>query len=214
MSPHFQLALSPTPCHFGAFHSCYTVFFLEILSSCFTRFRVLMVMKLLCSGVLSAMSAMVNLEIPWINVMSKMDLVLPNSEDPSGGGRNGMRTRRNIARSVGLLKLESFPQLARYLRVCASTQFVSGRPRASGNGVAEHADLNTFMTLGLSSSHNHGTRMCAVTSVDVLISTHKYTERKTLSLESKIIDARLSTDIWIPTHSYLQHLVEMTAQIL
>ncbi|KAI0320231.1 GPN-loop GTPase [Amylostereum chailletii] len=50
------------------------------------------------SGVLSAMSAMVNLEIPWINVMSKMDLVLPNSDDPSGGGRNGIRTQRNIAR--------------------------------------------------------------------------------------------------------------------
>jgi len=44
------------------------------------------------------MSAMVNLEIPWINVMSKMDLVLPNPEDPAGGGRNGIRTRRNIAR--------------------------------------------------------------------------------------------------------------------
>lgn len=50
------------------------------------------------SGVLSAMSAMVNLEIPWINVMSKMDLVLPNTDDPAGGGRNGLRTRRNIAR--------------------------------------------------------------------------------------------------------------------
>ncbi|KAI0254266.1 ATP-binding protein Fet5 [Lactifluus subvellereus] len=49
------------------------------------------------SGVLSAMSAMVNLEIPWINVMSKMDLVLPNPEDPAAGGRNGLRTRRNIA---------------------------------------------------------------------------------------------------------------------
>jgi len=50
------------------------------------------------SGVLSAMSAMINLEIPWINVMSKMDLVLPNPEDSAGGGRNGLRTRRNIAR--------------------------------------------------------------------------------------------------------------------
>ncbi|KAI0028205.1 GPN-loop GTPase [Vararia minispora EC-137] len=50
------------------------------------------------SGVLSAMSAMVNLEIPWINVMSKMDLVLPNADDPSGGARNGVWTRRNIAR--------------------------------------------------------------------------------------------------------------------
>ncbi|KAH9007113.1 ATP-binding protein Fet5 [Lactarius hatsudake] len=50
------------------------------------------------SGVLSAMSAMVNLEVPWINVMSKMDLVLPNPEEPAAGGRNGLRTRRNIAR--------------------------------------------------------------------------------------------------------------------
>lgn len=53
----------------------------------------------MCSGVLSAMSAMVNLEIPWINIMSKMDLVSGNSEDPAGG-RNGIRTRRNIARFV------------------------------------------------------------------------------------------------------------------
>jgi hypothetical protein len=44
------------------------------------------------------MSAMVNLEVPWINVMSKMDLVLPNAEEPAAGGRNGLRTRRNIAR--------------------------------------------------------------------------------------------------------------------
>jgi len=50
------------------------------------------------SGVLSAMSAMVNLEIPWINIMSKMDLVSSNPEDPSGGARNGFRGRRNIAR--------------------------------------------------------------------------------------------------------------------
>jgi hypothetical protein len=41
---------------------------------------------------------MVNLEIPWVNVMSKMDLVLPNPEDPASGARNGLRTRRNIAR--------------------------------------------------------------------------------------------------------------------
>ncbi|KAJ7129758.1 GPN-loop GTPase [Mycena epipterygia] len=48
--------------------------------------------------VLSAMSAMVNLEIPWINIMSKMDLVSSNPEDPTGGARNGFRGRRNIAR--------------------------------------------------------------------------------------------------------------------
>jgi len=50
------------------------------------------------SGVLSAMSAMVNLEIPWINIMSKMDLVTENTDDPSGGARNGIRGRKNIAR--------------------------------------------------------------------------------------------------------------------
>ncbi|KAF5370056.1 hypothetical protein D9758_001120 [Tetrapyrgos nigripes] len=50
------------------------------------------------SGVLSAMSAMVNLEIPWINIMSKMDLVTRNADDPSGGARNGLRNRRNLAR--------------------------------------------------------------------------------------------------------------------
>jgi len=49
------------------------------------------------SGVLSAMSAMVNLEIPWINIMSKMDLVTANSDDPAGG-RNGIRTTKDIAR--------------------------------------------------------------------------------------------------------------------
>jgi len=49
------------------------------------------------SGVLSAMSAMVNLEIPWINVMSKMDLVTNNPDDPAGG-RNGIRARKDIAR--------------------------------------------------------------------------------------------------------------------
>ncbi|PFH51450.1 hypothetical protein AMATHDRAFT_3104 [Amanita thiersii Skay4041] len=50
------------------------------------------------SGVLSAMSAMVNLEIPWINIMSKMDLVTSNPDDPLGSGRNGIRARRDIAR--------------------------------------------------------------------------------------------------------------------
>jgi Conserved hypothetical ATP binding protein len=54
------------------------------------------------SGVLSAMSAMVNLEIPWINVLSKMDLVTSNADEPSGGARNGIRGRKNIARYVRL----------------------------------------------------------------------------------------------------------------
>ena len=43
------------------------------------------------------MSAMVNLEIPWINLMSKMDLVTVNPDDP-GGGRNGIRGKKDIAR--------------------------------------------------------------------------------------------------------------------
>ena len=45
------------------------------------------------------MSAMVNLEIPWLNIMSKMDLVTSNTED-KGSGRNGLRKRRDIARYV------------------------------------------------------------------------------------------------------------------
>jgi len=60
------------------------------------------------SGVLSAMSAMVNLEIPWINILSKMDLVEPTKRadddddddekrlDP--GALNGRRGRRNVAK--------------------------------------------------------------------------------------------------------------------
>lgn len=55
------------------------------------------------SGVLSAMSAMVNLEIPWINIMSKMDLVTSNPDDESSGARIGLRKRKNYARYVNLL---------------------------------------------------------------------------------------------------------------
>ena len=45
------------------------------------------------------MSAMVNLEIPWINIMSKMDLVTAKSSDEeSGGVRNGIRQKKDIAR--------------------------------------------------------------------------------------------------------------------
>jgi len=54
------------------------------------------------SGVLSAMSSMVNFEIPWINVMSKMDLVTPTAKDSDetdgARARNGSRGRRDIAR--------------------------------------------------------------------------------------------------------------------
>ena len=51
------------------------------------------------SGVMSAMSSMVNLELPWINIMTKMDLVSSKADDPAAG-RNGIRKRRNIARWV------------------------------------------------------------------------------------------------------------------
>ncbi|OAX43902.1 hypothetical protein K503DRAFT_680123 [Rhizopogon vinicolor AM-OR11-026] len=51
------------------------------------------------SGVLSAMSAMVNLEVPWINIMSKMDLVSSaSSSSDASEPRNGKRPKRDIAR--------------------------------------------------------------------------------------------------------------------
>ena len=40
------------------------------------------------------MSAMINLEVPWINIMSKMDLVTQSNED-SSSGRNGVKRRRS-----------------------------------------------------------------------------------------------------------------------
>ena len=49
------------------------------------------------------MSAMVNLEIPWINIMSKMDLVTSQHKKNEEGfeePRNGLRVRRDIARYV------------------------------------------------------------------------------------------------------------------
>jgi hypothetical protein len=61
------------------------------------------------------MSAMVNLEIPWINVMSKMDLVTSNAEEPSGGARNGVRGRKNIARYVPLAPYDSIMSYALFL---------------------------------------------------------------------------------------------------
>lgn len=60
---------------------------------------VLHIEKRLISGVLSAMSAMVNLSIPWINILSKMDLITGGGDvdDPSVA-RNGLRKKRDIAR--------------------------------------------------------------------------------------------------------------------
>jgi hypothetical protein len=55
------------------------------------------IFEILSRGVLSAMSAMVNLEVPWINIMSKMDLVSGSSSD-TFEPRNGKRGRRDIAR--------------------------------------------------------------------------------------------------------------------
>ncbi|KAG8929868.1 ATP binding protein [Tulasnella sp. 418] len=47
------------------------------------------------AGVMSAMSAMVNLEVPWINIMSKMDLITPGGAEVP---RNGVRGKKDIAR--------------------------------------------------------------------------------------------------------------------
>lgn len=57
------------------------------------------------SGVLSAMSAMVNLEVPWINIMSKMDLVSSKVDDSTSSGRIAIRKRRDVARFVALPKI-------------------------------------------------------------------------------------------------------------
>lgn len=46
------------------------------------------------------MSAMVNLEIPWINIMSKMDLVSSNPDEASNTAKNALKTRKDIARYV------------------------------------------------------------------------------------------------------------------
>jgi hypothetical protein len=43
------------------------------------------------------MSAMVNFEVPWINVLTKMDLVNPKSQE-DGGPRNGPRLKRDVQR--------------------------------------------------------------------------------------------------------------------
>lgn len=73
----------------------YKFFRYVLLSNVF--YRGLCLNPVISSGVLSAMSAMVNLEIPWINIMSKMDLVTANPDDPAGG-RNGIRAKKDIAR--------------------------------------------------------------------------------------------------------------------
>lgn len=66
----------------------------------------------ICSGVMSAMSSMVNLEVPWINIMTKMDLVTGKADDPKAG-RNGIRRRRNIARCERRLRNWFFEEKSR-----------------------------------------------------------------------------------------------------
>ncbi|KAF8342062.1 GPN-loop GTPase [Cantharellus anzutake] len=55
------------------------------------------------SGVLSAMSAMVNIEVPWINLMTKMDLIAPpkkheDDDTDNYGPRTAIRTKRDISK--------------------------------------------------------------------------------------------------------------------
>ncbi|THH12342.1 hypothetical protein EW145_g53 [Phellinidium pouzarii] len=99
------------------------------------------------SGVMSAMSAMVNLETPWINIMSKMDLVSANVDDPAAG-RNGIRRRRNIARY-----LDPDPLLL----VSASGETESNNPRFHSLNQAivqliEDHPLVSFLPLDLTST--------------------------------------------------------------
>lgn len=82
------------------------------------------IVPLVSSGVLSAMSAMVNLEIPWINIMSKMDLVSGKSEDPARG-RNGIRRKRNVARYLGKAHSHSI-NFGRQLSVVRAQIFRTG----------------------------------------------------------------------------------------
>lgn len=48
------------------------------------------------AGTLSAMSAMINLEVPWINVLSKMDLV--ERGETAGKLGSGLRGKREMER--------------------------------------------------------------------------------------------------------------------
>jgi len=88
---------------------------------------------LLCSGVMSAMSAMVNLEIPWINIMSKMDLI-------TGDARNGNKGKKEVARWV---------------------VFVSSRAVSTSHLVSANLDLVRFLDpdpllLATASGHTSG----------------------------------------------------------
>lgn len=50
------------------------------------------------AGTLSAMSAMINLEVPWINVLSKMDLVERGETGGRAAGGGGLRAKRELER--------------------------------------------------------------------------------------------------------------------
>lgn len=63
------------------------------------------------------MSAMVNLEVPWINVMSKMDLVSAKSPDPAKG-RISKRRKRNLARYVSYRPRATYRRLGLPLYNC------------------------------------------------------------------------------------------------
>jgi len=98
------------------------------------------------SGVLSAMSAMINLEVPWINVMSKMDLVCESKED-TASGRNGIKRKKDIARYLDpdpLLLLNSGPAEESNPRFHSLNQAIVQ--------LIEDHPLVSFLPLNLSSS--------------------------------------------------------------
>ena len=62
------------------------------------------------SGVLSAMSCMVNLELPHLNLMSKMDLVKP--------GRPTAKRKNELDRCVGASSQADVPAFSTLTRCC------------------------------------------------------------------------------------------------
>ncbi|KAI6034204.1 GPN-loop GTPase [Pisolithus microcarpus] len=101
------------------------------------------------SGVLSAMSAMVNLEIPWINIMSKMDLVSPApSSEGASEPRNGRRTRRDISRY-----LDPDPVTSCYGTRRSRREWSFSRPQPR-LGAAEDHPLVSFLPLDLTSTES------------------------------------------------------------
>jgi GPN-loop GTPase len=95
------------------------------------------------SGVLSAMSAMVNLEIPWINVMSKMDLVTNDSDDPAGGARNGVRSRKDIARCERCLVILRYASNMGYSGYLDVYRYLDPDPLLLANAYGDRRTANT-----------------------------------------------------------------------